>query len=158
MKELFENLVQDFCKLCDIKDAASIAAGAPVDIDGVIFCLAYKDLAPDRIMIFCDYGPAPKGREAQAYRSLLETNLCVYETDSAVFSVTPEKGNVICAARFALKSLEAEDLRGVLTHMSRMATDWRRHHLDPEKPVMPSSMQGSGMAGKLAAQLGASKS
>lgn len=154
MKEKFEKLVQDFCKLCAVAEASDVAAGAPVAVDGVNFSLVYSEkTAPDRVMVFCDYGHPPEDRKAVVYRALLEANLFVYNTDTAVFSVSPEHGNVICASRFMLEGLRGEQLRDILAQMSHSAKAWREHYLDPEKPVKKGPADSGGVAAKLAAQL-----
>lgn len=136
MQKDFERLIQDFCRLCSIADTERVAKGAAVEVDDVAFSIVYDESsAPDRLHLFCDYGEVPKGQEEATYRALLETNLVVYGSDTAVFSLSPETGRVVCATRFALQNFRAEELRGVMTYMSQSAKEWRQNDFGPLKPA-----------------------
>lgn len=149
MNHKFEDLIKDFCRLCGIADIASVAAGAAIDVDGVHFSIAYAEALPDRLCVFCDYGEVPEGREKEVYRALLETNLFVYPDDTAVFSVSPETGRVICATRFRLDPLRAEELRDIMTSLSQKAREWRVHFFDIASTA-PTPIKRNGHAQRMA--------
>jgi hypothetical protein len=134
MKALYSTLIGDFCKLVGIAEAGDIealAAGRPVEIDDISFTFGYdEEQAPDRLMVFCDYGPVPEKEQAKVYRALLETNLFLYESDSAVFSVMPQTGRALCATRFQLAALRGDELRSILVYLAQCAHAWRRGHFD----------------------------
>ena len=147
MKNDFEKLVQNFCQLCGIADSASVAKGAAVNVDDVVFSIVYnEESAPDRVQLFCDYGTVPKGQEEASYRALLEANLVAYDSDTAVFSLSPETRHVICASRFALQSFGAEELRGVMAFFSQKAKEWRKDHSGPVKSANTASSFNSKFA------------
>ena len=143
MKTTFENLMKDFCRLCGIAESASVAAGAAIDVDSVHFSVAHDEALPDRLCVFCDYGEVPEGREKDVYRALLETNLFVYPGDAAVFSLSPESGRVICATRFLLDPLRAEELRDVMVSLSRKAREWRVHFFDTASTTSTTSKRNA---------------
>lgn len=144
MKKDYEKLVEDFCRLCGVDEVQQVTTGEAVDVDDVNFSLSYDEkAAADRVSVYCDYGPVPEGREAEVYRALLETNLFIYASDSAVFSLSPETGRVVCATRFALKPLSAEELRGVMTFLSQKAKEWRQHYFDTSTPAPKKAMSGN---------------
>lgn len=159
MKKMYETLIADFCALTGVVDPTQIAAlinGNAVEIDGVDFSLAYSETeAPDRLMIFCDYGAIPQGEELEVYRALLEANLFTYSSDSAVFATIPGSNHVLCAHRFALNGLNAEALRGIVGFISERARDWRHTHFDPAAPSLNgrSAPQSSAMAKNLTSQM-----
>lgn len=159
MKKIYETLIADFCALTGIVDPAQITAlinGNAIEIDHIDFSLAYSETeAPDRIMIFCDYGAIPQGKELEVYRALLEANLFTFSSDSAVFAAIPESNHVLCANRFALNGLNAEELRGILGFMSERARVWRHTHFDPAVPSLneTNASRSSAMKKNLAGQI-----
>ena len=159
MKKFYEALIADFCALTGVVDPTQIAAlinGNAVEIDGVDFFLGYSETeAPDRIMIFCDYGAIPQGEELEVHRALLEANLFTYSSDSAVFATLPGSNHVLCANRFALNGLNAEELRGILGFISERARYWRHTHFDPAVPSLNgrNASRSSAMAKNLASQI-----
>ena len=159
MKKIYETLIADFCALTGIVDPTQIAAlinGNAIEIDNVDFSLAYSETeAPDRIMIFCDYGAIPQGEELRVYRALLEANLFTYSSDTAVFAAITGSNHVLCANRFALNGLNAEELRGILGFISERARNWRHTHFDPAVPSLngTNASRSSAMAQNLASQM-----
>jgi hypothetical protein len=152
MKQNFEKLIQDFCKLCDIADHRAVLNGAPVAVDEVNFSITYNEIAaPDRVCVFGDFGAVPAGQKLKVYQALLESNLYSYENDTAVFTLSPESGHVICASRFLLQPLSAEELRGVVTLMSQKAKEWRAHSFEGHRAPGTAVRRGSDQAASLPA-------
>lgn len=158
MQQQYVRLIESFCALLSITDSAamtSVVQGGAIDIDDVRFSFAYSATnAPDRLLVFCDYGAVPEQQQAKVYRSLLETNLFLYDSDAAVYSVMPDSGRVLCATRFMLQALKPEELRSIVTLLAQRATDWRRSHFDVamvRRDTPASSM--SSMAASLRTQL-----
>jgi len=134
MQAQYTSLIHQFCTLVGVHGAGDIDAlanGHPLEIDGIGFTFGHDpQQAPDRLLVFCDYGPVPKTLEAKVYRALLETNLFLYESDGGVFSILPDTGRALCATRFQLSTLRAEELRSILVYLSGRAHAWRHSHFD----------------------------
>ncbi len=151
------NLVKAFCKLAGVAEADvdALAQGGPIEINGVGFTFGHNEVnAPDRMLVFCDYGPVPEGAQAKSYRALLETNLFLFESDTAVFSIMPESGRALCAVRFMLEPLRADELRAILVFLAQRALDWRRTHFDVGIPAADTAAaHGNPMAASLRGRL-----
>lgn len=134
MQAHYDKLIGDFCTLINVADPAEIAAlgkGRPIDIDDITFTFGYNEAqAPDRLLVFCDFGPVPQDSQAAVYRALLETNLYLYENDLAVFSILPNTGRALCATRFSVAGMGGQELLGMVTYLAERAHEWRRSHFD----------------------------
>ncbi|ALU89651.1 hypothetical protein Hrubri_2466 [Herbaspirillum rubrisubalbicans M1] len=132
-KQHYEQLIQQLCNLCQIKGAQGILEGGPVAVNDVVFSLAHHEqLSPDTLLVYCDFGAVEVGREAQAYRALLETNLLMYAGNGPMYTLSPATGRIVFANRYRLSGMDAVTLRSILAHLAAKAMDWRKDQfLDP---------------------------
>ncbi|MBP1313275.1 CesT family type III secretion system chaperone [Herbaspirillum huttiense F1] len=132
-RQHYEQLIHQLCNLCQIKGAQGILEGGPVAVNDVVFSLAHHEqLSPDTLLVYCDFGAVEAGREAQAYRALLETNLLMYAGNGPIYTLSPATGRVVFANRYRLGGMDAAMLRSILAHLAAKAMDWRKDQfLDP---------------------------
>ena len=62
-----------------------------------------------------------------------------------MFAVSPESGRVICATRFRLEHLHADELLGVMTLLSSKARQWREHFFVAPASAAPSHATSFGI-------------
>lgn len=136
MRENYRYLLEDFCNLCGIKGAGRIMEGGSIEFNGIAFSLIYSETVnPDIMFIYCDFGDVPLGRQADAYKALLEMNLFFCTGTGPTFSVSDETGRVLLVDQYPLVQKSApEELRNVLVDLASLAKDWRIDHF-LEKPA-----------------------
>jgi hypothetical protein len=135
-KQQYEQLIHQLCNLCQIKGAQGILEGGPVAVNDVVFSLAHHEqVSPDTLLVYCDFGAVEAGREAQAYRALLETNLLMYAGNGPIYTLSPATGRVVFANRYRLGGMDAVMLRSILAHLAAKAMDWRKDQLLDPPPV-----------------------
>ncbi|KRB66356.1 hypothetical protein ASE07_10810 [Noviherbaspirillum sp. Root189] len=126
----YRYLIEDFCKLCGLENSGQIMRGGPVVVDGSMFSLIYSETVnPDIMFIYCDCGDVPLGRQADAYKALLEANLFLYTGTGPSFTVSDETGRVLLVDQYPLRDKSApEELRNVLSQLAALAKEWRTDH------------------------------
>ncbi len=105
--------------------------GGAVVVNDVVFSLIHNDaIHPDMVFIYCDFGDVPIGREAEAYRALLEANLYLYTGIGPAFTVSNETGRVLLAHHYFMHDGQnmPSELREVLVDLSTKALAWRADH------------------------------
>jgi hypothetical protein len=109
-----------------IDEPESIQQGWGVEVNGVTFFLIYRErVAPGLLFIDCEFGEIPKGREADAYRALLETNHLLYHLRRSAFTVSSVTRRVIFSNHYQLDELDAAGLYAVLSKLSDQAKAWQ---------------------------------
>ncbi|MDB5765074.1 MAG: hypothetical protein JWQ21_4069 [Herminiimonas sp.] len=125
-RKYFEKLIEEFCALGEVEGASGIVQGGPVAVNGVVFSLIYNEAVQKDVMfVYCDFGAAAIGREAEVYRALLETNLLLYPVNGPMYTVSPETGRVVFVNRYWLEHLNPQGLGNILAHLSDKAKNWR---------------------------------
>ncbi|HEX6705246.1 MAG TPA: CesT family type III secretion system chaperone [Albitalea sp.] len=140
---LFEQLVKDFCTLCNMEEPERILQGGPIAVDDIVFSLIYSETVnPDLIFIYGDFGDLPTGKEQAALRALLEANLYLYTGNGPVFAMSTDTGRVVSAQHQRLVDIKAADLRSALVKLADQAKLWRQHHFlgDSRKPGGPNPL------------------
>lgn len=122
-----ERLIDEFCKLSGLGDSKSIARGAPLDV-GKITCsltLSRHDEA-HAIVVYCEFGSVPAGRETSIYQELLSQNFIGAPDGGVMFGFSPVSKNVICVQHLRAADTSAQRLVDILNHLSEKAVEWRR--------------------------------
>jgi hypothetical protein len=126
MQEKFRYLIEGFCKVCGLDNAGRILDGGSIIVNEVTFSLIYSEnVNPELLFIYCDFGDPPVGREADAYRALLEANLYLYSGTGPTFSISRETRRVLFADQLRLDKGTPEELHAILLRMADKAHAWR---------------------------------
>lgn len=138
-KQKYINLIEKFCKLSWLHDAAAIMAGGPIEVDGNRFSLIYNETANlDALFIYCECGDPPLNLDIQTYRLLLKKNLFFYQDPNGpVFSISPDTDKIILVQHELLNSITAEVLSNKLILLSAQAKNWRDDLFQSEKEASP---------------------
>jgi hypothetical protein len=140
---LFEQLVKDFCKLCNMEEPERILHGGPIAVDDIVFSLVYSETVnPDLLFVYGDFGEVPAGKEAEALRALLEANLYLYTGSGPIFAASVDSKRIVSVEHKRLVDTKATDLRAALVKLADQAKVWRQHHFlgDARKPTGPNPL------------------
>jgi hypothetical protein len=137
-RQHYEKLIQELCQLGNIEDAPGIINGAPMLVNDVVFSLNNSVEIDARVLlVYCDFGPVEKGREAEGYRTLLETNLLMFAANGPMYTISPTTGHVVFAHHYPVEQLDAKSLRNILAHLAAKAKDWRKTQFLDNPPLKP---------------------
>lgn len=121
----FIDLANEFCTLANVDQPAALAAGNPIEVDGVDFFLQYdEELSPEHVVVYCDFGTPPAARLLDAYTALLETNMIVYGANAPSFMLGPDR-HVIFGYQSRLQDIRALELLDIFLNLAAQARDWR---------------------------------
>lgn len=123
----YRSLIDKICVLTNIPDPALMYGSASLQVNGVNFSLFEGGvIAPDSVMVYCDFGELPpRNREAVLLR-LLETNLYLFGDKSPAFTYNIENQHIVLACRMPLAQATAEKVLDLLAHYAGMAKEWRK--------------------------------
>ncbi|RJF92162.1 CesT family type III secretion system chaperone [Noviherbaspirillum saxi] len=122
----FTRLVEEFCKHCGLPEPERILHGGPIAVNDIVFSLIYsEEVNPDAIFAYADFGEAPRGSETDVFRTLLETNLSLYDGKGPTFAISPETGRVVLSACYVIADTPPDELRKHLVKMAEQAKAWR---------------------------------
>jgi hypothetical protein len=130
MNTNYRYLIEDFCKLHGLEDPGKVMRGSAIAFDGVAFSLIHSETVnPDIMFIYCDFGDVLAGRQADAYKALLEANFFLYNGTGPAFTISNETGRVLLVDQYPLRDKSApQKLRNVLSKLAALATEWRSDH------------------------------
>lgn len=129
MSEDFRQLIKGFCALAGLKDVERILKDGAVVINNVVFSLlCSEESSPGMVLIYCDFGDVPRGREADAYRALLKANMILYSGTGPAFTISLETGRVVFADHAKIVQITPEKLRDILVRLAAKAIEWRGNH------------------------------
>jgi len=121
----FIDLANEFCRLANLDDPASLAAGRAIEVDGIDFVLQYDEqYTPEHVLLYCDFGLPPEDRLVPAYEALLEANMLIYGDSSPSFMLGPDK-RVTLGYQCRLPDIHAVALIGVMHNLAEQAKNWR---------------------------------
>ena len=127
--EHYRELITGFCTASGLDDPARLVGGAPIEIDGIAFSLAYSPQTdPHLFFIYTDFGEVPEGVELETFYSLLVANLYYCNGSGPTMSISPETGHVLGASFFRIVDMTAEKLHGQLVYLAGQAHLWRQTH------------------------------
>jgi hypothetical protein len=143
----YEKLIRSFCELCGIEgEAEGILKGGPLAVNEVVFSISHNvEISPQAVLVYCDFGPVAEGREAEAYRALLEANMVMYSANGPMYTVSPLTSRVVFANNYPLEALDARSLRNVLAKLAGMAKDWRKSQFLQDPPLRSKALQGGNL-------------
>lgn len=151
-KQHYEELIHALCALCEVQGAQGILEGGPLALNDVVFSLAYNEkIDANALLVYCDFGAVEAGREAEAYRALLETNLLMYAANGPMYTLSPATGRVVFANHYPLAGMEPKMLRTILAHLAAKAMDWRKDQFLDNPPLRRNNAPGGGMRRQWAA-------
>lgn len=130
MQENFRHLIEGFCKFCGLDDPGRILDGGAIIVNDVTFSLIHSEkVNPDLVFLYCDFGDVPVGRQAEAYRMMLEANLFLYTGNGPTFTISGESNRVIFVDQYRLgQNQTPEELHTRLVAMAAKAVAWRADH------------------------------
>jgi hypothetical protein len=135
-----DRLIREFCELLRLGDPASIATGAPLDVKGVTCSLTKaRHDAANTLVLYCEFGAVPAGREAAVYQELLVQSYVGSPEGGVVFGFSAVARHVICMQSLAVRDFTAQRLGDVLHHMAEKAVEWRQSYF--LKPVGGSGLR-----------------
>jgi len=121
----FIDLANAFCLLAKIDQPTALVEGNAIEVDGVDFFLQYDEqLAPEHLVLYCDFGFPPAARLLDAYQALLETNMIVYGANAPAFMLGPDR-QVVFGYGCPLQDLQAPELLDIFVNLAAQARDWR---------------------------------
>lgn len=146
-RQKFQDLIRSFCALCEIPDEAEgILKGGPLAVNEVAFSLSHNvDISPQALLVYCDFGPVAEGREAEAYRALLEANMVLYSANGPMYTVSPLTSRVVFANNYPLAVLDARTLRNALAQLAGMARDWSKSQFLQDPPLRAKAASGGNL-------------
>lgn len=152
----FAKLIEGFCAASGLDEPEKIVQGGPVEVGDVLFSLVHNETAnPDLVYIYCDFGLVPQGREAEIYRTLLETNTFLYSGSGPTFAISPDTRRVILVDHQRLDAITPKGLREHMIKMQEHAMSWRLDFFLSEKSRgAKNKTSGLAMAGALQAKQG----
>jgi hypothetical protein len=149
MQESFRHLIEGFCKFCGLDDPGRILDGGAITVNDVVFSLIHSEkVNPDLLFIYCDFGDVPVGRQAEAYRMLLEANLFLYTGNGPTFTISGESKRVIFADQYRLdQKSDPEELHSIMVAIAAKAVAWRVDHFLPTHPQNRARLPSSRLPG-----------
>jgi hypothetical protein len=125
--ENYVKLIKGFCELVKIEDVDTVLEQGSVAVNGVGFSFVPAGTAErQELLLYCDFGPLPEGRENEACRRLLEINVFLSGgTLPAAFTLNPESEHVLFSYRTPLDQTDAETLANSLQLCVEQAESWR---------------------------------
>lgn len=111
-------------------------------IDDVSFLLCHSRAAqPDRAFLYCEFGPLPATRRAEALERLMEMNLIFFRGNSPLFGRDPVNGNVLFCSEILFAAVTPEIVLESLRHIAAQAQLWRRTHFLDDTPEVPGTLR-----------------
>ncbi|HEX3139344.1 MAG TPA: CesT family type III secretion system chaperone [Rhizobacter sp.] len=134
-----ERLIREFCELLRLGDVESIARGAPLDVNGITCSLTKsRHDEANTVVLYCEFGMVPAGREAAVYQELLVQNFIGSPEGGVVFGFSPVAKHVICMQTLSASAVTARRLGDILHHMAEKAVEWRQtYFLKPAGGASP---------------------
>ena len=78
------------------------------------------------LVLYCEFGAVPPGREAEVYQELLVQNFVGAPDGGVMFGFSPVAKNVICIQHLRAADITAQRLVDILNHLAEKAAEWRR--------------------------------
>jgi hypothetical protein len=122
----YERLMKDFCALAGLRDHASIASGAPIEVDGVTCSItAGRQDDANTLVLYIEFGAVPAGREAAVHEELMVQNYIGAPDAGVVFGFSPVSRHVVCIQHLRAGEVTPQRLVDILHHIARKAGEWR---------------------------------
>jgi hypothetical protein len=123
----YERLMKDFCVLANLRDHASVAAGAPIEVDGVTCSItAGRQNEANAVVLYIEFGSVPAGREAAIFEELMVQNYVGAPDAGVVFGFSPVAKHVVCIQHLRVNEISPQRLVDILHHIAVKAVEWRR--------------------------------
>jgi hypothetical protein len=151
--ERYRALIDQICAQSNISHPESMYEMADFGVKDANFSLTYGGIgAPDKVLIFCDFGELPdRVREAVLMR-LLEVNLYMFDgTQNISFAYNTESKHVVMMSSIPLYSMTGASTLELLSHLADIAEEWRNGYFLNEaegKSGALASMRGAGGQGE----------
>lgn len=146
-KQKYDALIHAFCVLCGIEGTAeSIINGGPLAVNNVAFSISHNaEISPHAVLVYCDFGAVEEGREAEAYRALLEANMVMYSANGPMYTVSPLTGRVVFANNYPLEALDARSLRNALARLAAASQAWSKSQFLQNPPLRARALQAGNL-------------
>ena len=125
MSRQFKHLIEDLCRLVNMRDAQHLMHSGPFAVDGVVFTITRDWLAnTESLLLQGDCGP-PEQEAAMVYAALLQRNYNGFQHDGPQFGISPATGGIVYMERMAIAGASAASLAGTLAFVAEHARHWR---------------------------------
>lgn len=124
----YDRLIGNFCALTGLRDAAAVAGGAPIEVDGVTCSITSGNASGRTLVLYVEFGAVPSGREAAIYEELLSQNYLGAPEAGVMFAYSSLTRHVICVQHLRASEVDAQRLVDVLQHIAGKALEWRRSY------------------------------
>jgi hypothetical protein len=151
----YERLMKDFCALVGLQNHTAIAAGAPIEVDGITCSItAGRQNEATSLVLYIEFGAVPAGREVAVYEELLLQNYVGAPDAGVTFGYSPTARHVVCMQQLRTSEVTPRRLVDILHHIAEKAVEWRRTFF-LKSPQTRGPAAGMPAAGAARALLGA---
>ncbi|WAC74554.1 CesT family type III secretion system chaperone [Roseateles sp. SL47] len=143
----YERLIQDFCAMAGLPDAASVASGSPIEVDGITCSITASRQRPmDALVLYTEFGSVPAGREVAVFEELLSQNYIGAPDAGVSFGYSGVARHVVCMQQLRTADVNAQRLADMLHHIAEKAHEWRRTYFlkaaEPTRAVASHAVSG----------------
>jgi hypothetical protein len=125
-KNLYEDLIRNFCKAANIPDAHKVLETHEIVIEDRTFAFFYDDeIAGHDFVIYVDIPFAKQQADAQFYRALLEANYHWEKTGGTTLGLHPERDSIGLSIKLAVNEPNGEMLFTAIQHLDQLAKSWQ---------------------------------
>jgi hypothetical protein len=101
------------------------ALAMEMELDGIPFAVVHmRNIAVDRILVECCFGPIPEEHAEQVLYRILQLNRGFADMADTAFGIDPETGDLIYTAACNLASASGRSLLDMMTEMTWQARQW----------------------------------
>lgn len=142
-------LAEEFCRLTGLTDAAAIAEGAPVEVDGVDCAIVPSEgPVPGSFVLYADFGPLPGTRYPAILEALLARNFDVALRGGASLGYSTLSGRILSMQQLDARDVSADRLLRMMRELSFDAREWRQTYFisrsdEAPPPALPTGTLAS---------------
>jgi len=126
--ERYRALINRLCSRFNIPKPGPASQVAHLNAYGAHFTLFFGGLlAPDSMLVHCDFGVVPAPPRDPALLRLLEINTYLFGAHQATFAYDAERNRIVLICRVRLQYATLHSVLETLEHLSFMARDWQRN-------------------------------
>jgi hypothetical protein len=132
----YSRLIDELCKLTNIKKTKKFDEVADIRVDEIPFAITHGGADNDNsMMIYCEFGEPPKHLGGAIFQRLLEANSIMIGPGRPSFGLNHLSGKILLSVMIPTTHATGEILIQVLKHYAKHAKEWRETHflLDTER-------------------------
>ena len=125
-KNLYEDLIRNFCKAAQIADAHKVLETHEIIIEDRTFAFFYDDeIAGHDFVIYVDIPFLKQQADADFYRALLEANYHWEKTGGTTLGLHPERDSIGLSIKLAVNDPNGDMLFTAVQHLDQLAKSWQ---------------------------------